>query len=371
MIDRPSLFILDASVDVTGAFVAAQRQATLLKDIADCILVIPTDSRIEAAQLAPFHEVLRLPIRPLRRSLSSLAVYPFTTLCSARLLAAALRQRRCERLQVNDYFLIEGALTRLFGFRGRINTWVRIDPAHYGGPVARVWLKAAGSASYRLVAVSRFIQSKLPAEVSAQLLYDPAPDLPLAAAPSRARFVFIGNYIDGKGQDVAIRAFHRIAGRFPDAELRMHGSDMGLERNRVYRQSLERLAADGDGAGRITIADRVADPGDALDGALAALSLSRSESFSLTTQEASARGIAVIASRCGGPEEIIQHEVTGWLVPVDDVTATAEAMACALEDPERAEEMGRRGATLVRERFAEAHFQRRVVALFDLPLSEV
>lgn len=366
MPDRPTLFILDPSIDVTGAFVAARRQASLLKDTADCILVISRDSRIEPAQFAEFKAVLRLPLRPLRRSIGSLAAYPFASISNARLLANALRREACERLQVNDYYLVEGALTRLFGFRGRIVTWVRIDPANYGGPVAWIWLKAAQAASERIVSVSRFILSNLPKELGAELLYDPAPDLPLASPPASRRLVFVGNYIEGKGQDVAIRGFHSISDRFPDAELLLCGSDMGLERNRAYRRSLERLALEGAGRGRITISGPVADPGEVLDGAAATLSLSRSESFSLTTQEASARGLAVIATRCGGPEEIVDHGQTGWLVPVGDVERTAEAMAEALSDLERTHAMGRAGATLVRERFSAADFRRRLSELFDL-----
>lgn len=367
MPERPTLFILDASIDVTGAFVAARRQASLLKGLAECTLVIPQDSRIDPSQLTDFTTVLHLPLRPLRRSIGSLAAYPFACVRNARLLAQALRRSGCERLQVNDYYLLEGALTRLFGFRGRIVTWVRIDPANYGGPVARLWLKAAQAASGRIVAVSRFILSKLPAELGAELLYDPAPDLPLASPPAGRRLVFIGNYIEGKGQDIAIRAFQSVAEHFRDAELLLCGSDMGLERNRTYRQSLEGLASSGVGSDRIVISGPVADPGTVLDGAAAALSLSRSESFSLTTQEASARGVAVIASRCGGPEEIVDHEQTGWLIPVCDVERTAEAMMAALSELDRTHAMGLAGARLVRERFSVAAFRERLAELFDLP----
>ena len=46
---------------------------------------------------------------------------------------------------------------------------------------------------------------------------------------------------------------------------------------------------------------------------------SSSEGFSLAIVEAMACGVPVIATRCGGPEEIIQHRNNGILVPVAEI----------------------------------------------------
>lgn len=365
-VTRPVLFILDGAQRVTGSLVAARRQAELLAGTVDCVIVLTDRADIDAQQLTSFRDVVRLPMRPLRRSASSVFTYPLSLLRSARRLARALDDAGCTRLQVNDYFLAEGFLVRLFGFRGRIATWVRIDPRHYGGPVAKAWLLAARGVSDRLVAVSDFVRGCLPPGYDAQVVYDPAPDLPRAAAPNGSKFVFIGNYIEGKGQDFAIAAFHRIARDHSEAELRLNGSDMGLDRNRAYLNRLRGVAAQGAGADRITLGGFVEDVGPVMDHALASLTLSRSESFSLTCQEASARGVAVIATRCGGPEEIVEHGRTGWLVPVGDVAATADAMRAALADPERTRAMGEEGAALVRQRFGSARFVEALREIFDL-----
>jgi glycosyltransferase involved in cell wall biosynthesis len=60
---------------------------------------------------------------------------------------------------------------------------------------------------------------------------------------------------------------------------------------------------------------------------------SRGESFSLVTVEAMASGVPVVATRCGGPEEIIDDGRSGLLVNVCDYRGLAEAIEKMLDDP--------------------------------------
>ena len=58
---------------------------------------------------------------------------------------------------------------------------------------------------------------------------------------------------------------------------------------------------------------------------------SSSEGFSIATIEAMASGIPVVATRCGGPEEIIRADVDGALVPVGKLAALALKIGEALQ----------------------------------------
>ena len=52
------------------------------------------------------------------------------------------------------------------------------------------------------------------------------------------------------------------------------------------------------------------------------------EAFSGVIVEAFSQAKPVIATRCGGPEELVTHGETGYLVPRDDPSALAAAMRC-------------------------------------------
>ena len=350
--ERPIVVIVDGSVAVTGAVVSAARQAELLRDLVTTVLVLPRGHQVPAARLTAFAEVIDLRIVPLRKTATSLLTYLPALVVGTLRLRRELHRLGASRLQLNDFYLLHGVMLRLLGFRGRIVTWVRIDPRRYG-KAGNFWLFAARRWSNSMVSVSKFIIACLPAEVKTTLIYEPSQ---IRAATEELRdpqaMLFVGNYIFGKGQEEAIRAFHQVADRFPAATLVFHGGDMGLEKNRAYLNGLRRQAAAGPGAERITFGPFLPDLADARGRAGIALNFSHSESFSLTCLEASASGLPVIATRCGGPEEIVEHGVTGHLVPVGDVSAMAEAMKTLLVDPDRAARMGEAGRELVAERFS-------------------
>lgn len=78
---------------------------------------------------------------------------------------------------------------------------------------------------------------------------------------------------------------------------------------------------------------------------------SEQESFGRTMIEALSMGTPVVATRCGGPEEVLVDGETGLLVPVKDPRAMADAIERLLQDPELARRLGVRGRNHVSEHF--------------------
>jgi glycosyltransferase involved in cell wall biosynthesis len=87
------------------------------------------------------------------------------------------------------------------------------------------------------------------------------------------------------------------------------------------------------------------------------LNFSEAESFSMTCAEAGFYGKPVIASKCGGPEEIIDDGKTGLLVQNKNRQQMEEAMlqlAAAL--PEDRRMMGAAAKKYVTEKFSTEQF---------------
>jgi glycosyltransferase involved in cell wall biosynthesis len=365
---RRRIWVLDGSVAVTGAFISAREISRALREEADVILVLPDTTRIQDAELSDFAAVHRLPIRPLRRGLGHAALYlPYLLLASFRL-RRLLARDGAQVLLLNDFHLMQGPVLRLLGYRGRMLTWVRIDPAAFG-LMGRIWLAAAARSSQRVLAVSQHIQRLLPLSVPSNLLYDALSaeflSTPAPRGPQGYEFVFIGNYIEGKGQDIAIDALAELLKSFPTARLRFHGDDMGLPKNRAYRHALECQAEKLGVTDAVVFTSFVRSPRQSLEGAFAALNLSRSESFSRTVLEASACGLPVIATRSGGPEEIVEDGCTGLMIPVGDAKACAAAMRTLCRDPSLAARMGQAGRQRVMKIFAPDAFAARLRAVLQ------
>jgi glycosyltransferase involved in cell wall biosynthesis len=68
--------------------------------------------------------------------------------------------------------------------------------------------------------------------------------------------------------------------------------------------------------------------------------------------EASAAGLAVVASRVAAVTELIDDGANGYLVPPEDPSALARALAALVEDPVARLRLGRAGRRRVLERFA-------------------
>jgi glycosyltransferase involved in cell wall biosynthesis len=84
---------------------------------------------------------------------------------------------------------------------------------------------------------------------------------------------------------------------------------------------------------------------------------------SLASMEAMASGLPVITCSVGGIPEIVDHGVSGWLVPVGDGASLLAAIETLLADPELGRVMGRRGRAIVEERF---DVERNTVHVLDL-----
>ena len=168
-------------------------------------------------------------------------------------------------------------------------------------------------------------------EGRARTIYNPAAPAPfpepLAAGALAARpktIVALGRLVPDKDFVTLLRAFARL----DDHEARLVIFGEGAERAHLNAE-----ASGLEIAGRVDMPGFTSDVAAALDSARCFALSSRREAFGLACVEALAHGLAVVATDCGGPAEILLAPAHGVLVPVGDVDALARALAAALVDP--------------------------------------
>lgn len=161
----------------------------------------------------------------------------------------------------------------------------------------------------------------------------PAPHVEPANGLART-VVAAGRLADVKRYDVLIRAFGRIAERFPDWTLRLYGGgpEVGALRGLIHALDLQE---------RVLLMGRAVPlETEWVKGSIAACSSSH-ESFGMTIVESMRCGLPVVSTDCPvGPAEIIEDGQDGLLVPVGDTKAFASALASLMEDEGRRVEMG-------------------------------
>jgi glycosyltransferase involved in cell wall biosynthesis len=141
-----------------------------------------------------------------------------------------------------------------------------------------------------------------------------------------------------KGIRFLIEAAAMLAPRFPDLRLVLAGD--GFERPELVRLA-ERLGI----AERVTFLGWVANASLPPYYRAAAVSVipSLEEGFGIPAAEAMGCGVPVVATDAGGLPEVVEHGVTGLVVPRGDATALAGAIGELLDDPERRRRMGEAG----------------------------
>lgn len=157
------------------------------------------------------------------------------------------------------------------------------------------------------------------------VLLPPIDQLPSPAALSaRADVVLaVGRLVPEKGMVNLVDAMAMLKRK---AQLIILGE--GPERAHIER-AIGRNAL----GGRVELRGYVNEPWPVFGEAKLLALTSRTEAFGNVLVEALGHGLPVVATRCGGPEEILDEGRYGRLVPVGEPAALAEAIDEALEQP--------------------------------------
>jgi mannosyltransferase len=187
-------------------------------------------------------------------------------------------------------------------------------------------------------------------------IYAPPADRAAAFAesglPGRYAIGCFGRVRAQKGSDVFVDAMVKLLPRYPDFTAVMVGAV--TPEQTAFANDLRKRIADAGLTSRIVITGELAI--EEVQRWYRRLTIyaftSRNEGFGLTLIEAMAAGAALVASRAGAAELVVEDGVTGKLTPPGDAEALAAAIEPLMRDPGAAAAMGARARQRVLERFS-------------------
>ncbi len=250
---------------------------------------------------------------------------------------------------------------RVIGYRGTNSRIRRFDPTY--------WLGILNPRVARIICVSQAIHDYLARFLPRRKLVlnakgyssewldsaltppDQFPSLP-AGCPT---VMFIGNSAGRphKGLRYLIEAFHQT--RSESAHLVVIGD---------YDSDIPELVRSGPAAGRIVLAGPQPDAAHWLKWAEVYVQPSTVEGLPRAVKEAMAQGVATVITDIPGPTELIEHDLSGLVVPPADPVALARALERLLSSEELRQRLARGAAHRLQTRFAPERFVQTTLELY-------
>ncbi len=272
-----------------------------------------------------------------RLGLGEIPEYPLTSFYDRnfvrqlRRLARFLKENEIDAIHTHDFY------TNIFGMTAAALAWVRARVAYKGE-----------TDGFRTSAQKRLERGafRLAHRVAVQSGATRNDILEMLALPERRLVTIVANLQHPvKDHPTFLRAAARVCAEVPDVAfviagegklregLRELAAQMGLEREVFFIGRCEKVAE------LLSVSD------------VCALS-STAEGFSNAILEYMAAARPVVVTDVGGAREAVIEGETGYIVSARDDRQMAERMIELLRDPERAREMGKRGSSIVEEKFS-------------------
>lgn len=241
------------------------------------------------------------------------------------------------------------------GLKGRVKSWLFRRLVSRVVAVSEALRRDLQAGLQLPERVFRVIPNGVPVVDEDVLVRDKSADRP-------RRVIAIGNIRRPKDYPTLLDAMAKVRDAVPSVQLEILGQPDREGLYEALQAQVERL-----GLGNVvTFRGFVADPSVLLRAADVFVLSSSQEGFSLATIEAMLAGVPVVATRSGGPQEILEDDVTGLLVPVRDPEALAAALVRVLRDaPPFAERMAQAARERARVTYSESGMVSAYVTLYD------
>lgn len=170
--------------------------------------------------------------------------------------------------------------------------------------------------------------------------------------------VCVSNARYEKGLDVLLQAWRLVHQRQPEAKLVIVGDG-------PMQEQLEQMADALKISQSVEFAGLRNDVPDQLHRGLISVLPSRWEGMSNALLEAMASGLACVATRVSGSEDVIQHGVNGLLVDVENYEEMAQALITLLQDPALTQKYGAEARITIEQGYTLEHTLSRYTSIYQ------
>lgn len=185
-----------------------------------------------------------------------------------------------------------------------------------------------------------------------------------ALTPDTPRFGIFGRVVDWKGIKEFLLAAQQVTAQVPDARGFIVGGPS--DGDAAFYQEMIELARE------LGLKDKVVFTGYRKD--VPALmkfmdvvvhASNSPEPFGMVVIEGMAMGKPVVATRAGGPLDIVLDEQTGYLVEVGNVASLSKSITRLLQQPDLRQQMGRQGRKRVEELFTNTIYAAKMQMIYQ------
>jgi glycosyltransferase involved in cell wall biosynthesis len=329
-------------MDFTGAFRKMYDYIMEEDEHTESVVVLPEGSTCVKALEEKGIKVYQLPFVEIGYSFKRLFLYlPYLWMNAYRLKKIA-QHEKIDILKSNDIYNLSLWVTKyIFRYNKPLVVHVRLLSTSYVSRLYWFWRWLHIRTADALIAVSYaaandyFNHKKVTVVYGGAIQNEVYAPYEFSYDGTRSfKFLYLANFIRGKGNHFAIKAFKEVLKKNPNCTLTFVGGTFGVEANEKYLQEVKGIAYQYQIQNQVVFMGFASDVERIMKDHDCALNFSLSESFSMVSFDALRFGIPLISSDCGGPRELFQNKHSGLLVKNGAVKEMGVAMLKLSQDPE-------------------------------------
>lgn len=297
----------------------------------------------------PFVEISKRP--------KDLLLYLPTLIKNAWSLSKILKKESASIVHINDMYNMVGIASKLFA-QFKLIAHVRRMPESFPATVYKIWYWMHKLYTDKMIAVSEANYAYFRTHKEAVVVYDSLLEKEEEegveiSKTSKIKILYLANYTKGKGQNHALKVFKKIRVQLNRAvEMHFYGGDFGLNKNKLYRIELEKLAEEYQITNNVKFLDATEDVERTIKEYDIVLNLSDSESFSNVSLEALYYGVPLVATNVGGTKEMFEHGKSGYLVEPRNYDDTSKYLIELINNYDLRVQFSLAGKNYVRSKFS-------------------